>query len=133
MKPLKVFVSCHAVLSFLLGALTDVCTIHTRTICMYSNLCTSECKVFVAYASGTFLLKMDTECMSMKTFCTHAPFCHVYMSPHVAPNSSLYVPHCMTFRIDEEDYGGHQVLLTEGIAPSISVFLVSSDTNPLWV
>ena len=27
-------------------------------------------------------------------------------------------------RIDEEDYGGHQSLLTEGIAPSISLFLV---------
>lgn len=120
---------CHAVLSFLLGALIDKCTIHTRTIYLYSNLCTSEFQVFVAYGSGIFLLKMDTECMSMNTFCTDVPFCHQIASPHVALNSSLYVDHCMTFRIDEEDYGGHQVLLTEGIAPSISVFLVSDNIS----
>lgn len=27
--------------------------------------------------------------------------------------------------IDEEDYGGHQLLLAEGLAPSVSVFLLT--------
>lgn len=36
-----------------------------------------------------------------------------------SPTSALFC-----FRIDEEDYGGHGSLLSEGLAPSMSLFLV---------
>ena len=41
-------------------------------------------------------------------------------------SSGIFVMH----RLDEEEYGGHQLLLMEGLAPSIGVFLVRSSRRP---
>ena len=34
------------------------------------------------------------------------------------------ISHSLLHRLDEEEYGGHQLLLMEGLMPAIGVFLV---------
>ncbi|KAL3831094.1 hypothetical protein ACJIZ3_019896 [Penstemon smallii] len=63
------------------------------------------------------------------------PICHhstnVFMVHHLPPKmfvvlstGIIYAYYALVLKVDEEDFGGHEALLQEGLFASISLFLV---------